>query len=363
MRLALSFGICKCRARFSIRLFPSPVIDLHICSCFLSSRVTVYFRKIAISHPDPTRIPLFGSGPLIMAPQGTILYHGIEISERERDFLERSIAGMSNVDESKLKDKKGHYEPSKGVRDNQNRMGRRWMLYVASYPGASVHCVASLEDFMLVVGTATLGKKGDDHYFRQLSEEEKSQRQQAAYQTIRNSWNNFCGWCKRMNHPISPEHKEHMTQYNKQFLRKVAKLRDSVRESKFASDFHYGILAVYTFRRNNIQYGKLKAMIIHWTMSSISFFGSHRIGDIAKSSAREDSAMCRNIGMGLDGLRPSIPTNTENGYTTMAISVTSMVKVDIVAWPPERPPLPTLIGVDSAIIVLRAMLIIDRLPV
>ncbi|KAF2471731.1 uncharacterized protein BDR25DRAFT_367547 [Lindgomyces ingoldianus] len=142
---------------------------------------------------------------------------------------------------------------------------------------------------MLRIGTATVGRKGDDYYFKQLSEEEKRQRQRAGYQTIRNSWNNFCGWCKRMNHPISVEHKEHMTQYNKPFLRIVANLRDSVRESKFASDFHYGILAVYTFRRNNTQYNKLKAMIIHWTMSSISFFGSHRIGDLAKSSAREDS--------------------------------------------------------------------------
>lgn len=76
--------------------------------------------------------------------------------------------------------------------------------------------------------------------------------------------------------------------YNKQFLRKVTELRDSLRESELACNFHYGFLAVYTFRRNNIQYSKHNAMIIHWTKSSISLVGSHRIGDLAKSSARED---------------------------------------------------------------------------
>ncbi|KAF2463500.1 uncharacterized protein BDR25DRAFT_362673 [Lindgomyces ingoldianus] len=227
----------------------------YIC---IFQRVHVVFLQESPLFVSDQNFPALSFSPFKMAPSGTILYHGMEISERERDFLERSIAGISNVDGSKVKEKQGQYKPSKGVKGNQTRMGRRWMLpadlssYVATHPGASVNSLSSLEGFMLGVGTATVGRKGDDYYFKQLSEEEK------------------------MNHPISVEHREHMTQYNKQFLRVVANLRDSVRESKFASNFHYGILA-------------LKAMIIHWTLSLISFFGSHRIGDLAKSSAREDS--------------------------------------------------------------------------
>jgi benzoyl-CoA reductase/2-hydroxyglutaryl-CoA dehydratase subunit BcrC/BadD/HgdB len=83
-----------------------------------------------------------------------------------------------------------------------------------------VNNVKDLEAFMIMVGAGMKGVKGDDYYFNQPSsdddedekdEEEKDKEVRATYQSVRNAWNNFCGWCQQKGHPISPENKEYMT--------------------------------------------------------------------------------------------------------------------------------------------------------
>lgn len=107
--------------------------------------------------------------------------------------------------------------------------------YVAGHPGATTDHVESLEDFMLMVATGIKGRKGDDYYFNGTTtsedEDEEDERTKkkakglrAVYQTVRNSWNNFCGWCKRMGHPISPENKEYMTEVRLVFLLYISEL-------------------------------------------------------------------------------------------------------------------------------------------
>jgi hypothetical protein len=62
-----------------------------------------------------------------MAPHGITLYHGLEIFERDRAFLDRSRTRIAN--ESKVKNKTVNNEPSPGIRKTQDRMGHRWNVY------------------------------------------------------------------------------------------------------------------------------------------------------------------------------------------------------------------------------------------
>ena len=62
------------------------------------------------------------------------------------------------------------------------------------------------------------GRKGDNYYFNPLTSEDESDKDlrkgrdlKPVYQYARNCWNNFCGWCARMKHPISDENKKSMT--------------------------------------------------------------------------------------------------------------------------------------------------------
>ena len=73
------------------------------------------------------------------------------------------------------------------------------------HPEPSVSRVGDLEDFMLFVGSGMKGKKGDDYYFNHPSvneSEDEKEELKASYQSFRNGWNNFCGLCKRMGHPV-----------------------------------------------------------------------------------------------------------------------------------------------------------------
>ncbi|KAL9082425.1 MAG: hypothetical protein Q9165_008897, partial [Trypethelium subeluteriae] len=165
--------------------------------------------------------------------------------------------------------------------------------YEAGNPGASTHNILSLQDFMVWTVSGMQGRKGDDWYFNQPTSEDESNGDdegdkvlKPVYQSARNSWNNFCGWCARMNHPISDENKELMTTHNKRFQ---SELRTSAREAKFASDFHYERLADSNFRRYPNPYCKPRVGIDQWAISTITFFASGRVGEIARSSAREDS--------------------------------------------------------------------------
>lgn len=64
-----------------------------------------------------------------MASQGITLYNGIEISEHDRAFLDRSSVRIANMDKSVVNNKTVTDVPSSGLRKNQDRMGRRWAMY------------------------------------------------------------------------------------------------------------------------------------------------------------------------------------------------------------------------------------------
>jgi hypothetical protein len=164
---------------------------------------------------------------------------------------------------------------------------------------------------MLVIATGIKGKKGDDYYFNDSSNEDEDEGKEkkelaAVYQTVRNYWNNFCSGCRKMGYSVSFEHKEEMTKvrfsfmlpyqgdaygcikYNKTVLHKIAKLRDVVRERKFASPFHFDLLVELLFRRDWMVYSKPRTRIIDWAIRSANFYGSARIGEYILSSAKED---------------------------------------------------------------------------
>lgn len=92
-----------------------------------------------------------------------------------------------------------------------------------------MNCVDDLQDFMLMVATGVKGRKGDDYYFNESTtsededeEDEKGKKEEkelrGSYQYVRNCWNHFCGWCKRMGFPISSENKEVMTKVRFMFI-------------------------------------------------------------------------------------------------------------------------------------------------
>ena len=102
-----------------------------------------------------------------MTPHGITLYHRLEISECDQAFLDRSIARIANVDESKVKDKTVNDEHSPGIRrprrngplleyvcytsSLQNFGLANLYSYMAGHLGASVNNLGDLQDFMLMV--------------------------------------------------------------------------------------------------------------------------------------------------------------------------------------------------------------------
>jgi hypothetical protein len=93
--------------------------------------------------------------------------------------------------------------------------------YKVDHPSASFTDLDCLEDFMVGVANGIKGSKGDDFYLNQSSSDEedggdgevkkKDKELPGGFETARNYWNNFCGWCKRKGHPISREHMDEMT--------------------------------------------------------------------------------------------------------------------------------------------------------
>jgi hypothetical protein len=77
-------------------------------------------------------------------------------------------------------------------------------------PGASIHCLDDLERFMTFITLSAKGRKGNDAYFAR-SRRPRGKTVLITKETQRNSWNNFCGWCKRMGHPVSKVYMDHMT--------------------------------------------------------------------------------------------------------------------------------------------------------
>jgi hypothetical protein len=64
-----------------------------------------------------------------MAPQKRLVpYNGIQMSTAEYASLQRSKARRVKIDESAL-DRAAKNEPSKGVKRNQEFMGRKWIMY------------------------------------------------------------------------------------------------------------------------------------------------------------------------------------------------------------------------------------------
>jgi len=84
------------------------------------------------------------------------------------------------------------------------------------HPGASFDCLRDLEDYQLFQTAGMKGKKGDDYYFKPHNRRDKGNKGKKqvrpVYKSARSAWNQFCAWCADEGHPISAEHKAHMTQ-------------------------------------------------------------------------------------------------------------------------------------------------------
>jgi hypothetical protein len=159
-------------------------------------------------------------------------FHGITISARDREFLERSEARTAAINPATLKTIQ--IEPPKSTKQNEDKIAKRWMLYVIAplslkaytWPSLtdfysfqakdpsrprSVNRKTDLEEFMTFAVNGIKGRRGDDHYFKRRTNKDTSKQRvkKPVRGTARKSWNHFSGWCRRMGHPISPEYGTH----------------------------------------------------------------------------------------------------------------------------------------------------------